>query len=110
MRASFLGCRERRGLTDPLVEPSWEDFPLTLKLTPLGAFDLISKFAVESSVSLQRCQLKARCPTRGRVVKVFVDELKRGQSLLQPNWPSSDPVHRWMLLQCLQSLEEVQMR
>lgn len=32
--------------TEPLVEPSWADFPLTLKLTPLGAFDLTSILAV----------------------------------------------------------------
>lgn len=33
-------------LTDPVVEPSCEDFPLTLKLTPFGALDLTSRLAV----------------------------------------------------------------
>lgn len=34
--------------TDPVVDPSWEDFPLTLKLTPFGALDLTSRLAVQS--------------------------------------------------------------
>ena len=34
-------------LTDPVVEPSCEDFPFTLKITPFGALDLTSRLAVQ---------------------------------------------------------------
>lgn len=37
--------------TWPLVEPSWADFPLTLKLTPLGALDW-------TSIRASSCQLQ----------------------------------------------------
>ena len=33
---------------EPLVAPSWALVPLTLKLTPLGAFDLTSTLAINS--------------------------------------------------------------
>lgn len=31
--------------TEPVTAPSWADFPLTVKLTPLGALDLTSRLA-----------------------------------------------------------------
>lgn len=34
-------------LTEPEMGPSCADFPLTLKVTPLGAFDLTSRLAVK---------------------------------------------------------------
>ena len=45
--ASKLGRSHNRSwrLTEALVGPSWVDVPLTLKLTPLGAFDLTSILA-----------------------------------------------------------------
>lgn len=30
------------------MEPSWADFPFTLKVTPLGALDLTSRLAVDA--------------------------------------------------------------
>lgn len=47
------GMKERRGekpsrkLTWPAMEPSWEDLPLTVKVTPLGALDLTSRDAAD---------------------------------------------------------------
>jgi hypothetical protein len=40
--------RDLRKLTWPAMEPSWEDLPLTVKVTPLGALDLTSRDAAEA--------------------------------------------------------------
>jgi hypothetical protein len=52
------GMRIRRGssrkLTWPAMEPSWEDLPLTVKVTPLGALDLTSRDAADELAMLWR--------------------------------------------------------
>ena len=48
-------CLEIDVLTEPEIGPSCADLPLTLKVTPFGAFDLTSRFAVTTS---QRTAIK----------------------------------------------------
>ena len=61
-------------LTDPEVEPSWADLPLTLKDTPLGAVDLTSRLP---RPFVSRCSLHfpRLLRTSRNVVKVSVQEL-----------------------------------
>lgn len=56
------------------MEPSWEDLPLTVKVTPLGALDLTSRDAADELAMLRRGQGAAR-RTRAGVVEVLVQEL-----------------------------------
>lgn len=65
----------RRNLTLPLVEPSCADFPLTLKVTPLGALDLISRLAATGQFLLLINKTVSDHCTGCSMVEIFVEEL-----------------------------------
>ena len=58
-------------LTEPLVGPSCAEAPLTLKATPLGAFDLTSILAVQEVSNVQLGEITTR--TGSGVVEVLVE-------------------------------------
>lgn len=56
--------------------PSWADLPLTVKVTPLGALDLTSRFALGWLVSVLCARgIVEQKQTRVGVVEVLVQEL-----------------------------------
>ena len=56
---------------EPLVAPSWALVPLTLKLTPLGAFDLTSTLAINRVRCAAGTEL-SRIQTGGGMIEVLV--------------------------------------
>ena len=59
-------------LTDPAVCDSWVDLPLTRNVTPLGAFDLISRLASHVST---RTRVAGIIYTGSNVIKILGKEL-----------------------------------
>ena len=93
---------EEAVLTDPAVEPSWEDFPLTLKLTPFGAFDLTSRLAVRSQCMIDY-DMEETWGTSSGMIEVPVDQL-RAVSLGKQTQDNRSS-HRWMLWRNRRKLE-----
>lgn len=61
-------------LTEPEIEPSCGCLPLTLKVTPLGAFDLTSRAAASNVSEASSIIIPAQYTLSG-VVEVLVQEL-----------------------------------
>ena len=74
-RVTMISSEEAEELACPPVWPSWVDLPLTLKVTPLGAFDLISRFAGLCQIRTKRWPKADFIRTRSNMVEVLGKEL-----------------------------------